>query len=265
MKLQLLSDLHLEMNPTYRPSNSGSDVLVLSGDICVANFLTKSEASPYHKYKMLFHEFFKHCSENWKYVVYVSGNHEHYHGRFNDTTEILKNFLAEFPNVYHLDDESVELDEVLFVGTTLWTDLNKYNPVTSSVVQGSMNDYHVVTFKDGSTYRKLTPMDTVKANKKAVEYVETASDGHSKVVVVGHHTPTELSVAKEFKNDYHMNFAYHNDLWYFIEGKPQIKLWTCGHTHHAHKYYVGETLVACNPKGYPDQKTGFYEGMVLEV
>ena len=32
--------------------------------------------------------------------------------------------------------------------------------------------------------------------------------------------------------------------------RPQIKLWTHGHTHHEFDYMVGSTRVVCNPRGY---------------
>ena len=33
MKIQEMSDLHLEFDPDFRPVNEGSDVLILAGDI----------------------------------------------------------------------------------------------------------------------------------------------------------------------------------------------------------------------------------------
>jgi hypothetical protein len=47
-----------------------------------------------------------------------------------------------------------------------------------------------------------------------------------------------------------MNGGYSSNLEFFIEDHPQIKIWTCGHTHFVHQYYIGDTLVACNPRGY---------------
>jgi hypothetical protein len=47
-----------------------------------------------------------------------------------------------------------------------------------------------------------------------------------------------------------MNGGYHSDLSEFILDHPQIVLWTCGHVHDPHMYYMGDTLVAANPRGY---------------
>jgi hypothetical protein len=38
----------------------------------------------------------------------------------------------------------------------------------------------------------------------------------------------------------------------FILERPQIKLWTHGHTHEEFDYMIGSTRVVCNPRGYAD-------------
>jgi hypothetical protein len=47
-----------------------------------------------------------------------------------------------------------------------------------------------------------------------------------------------------------VNGAYSSDLSEFILDRPQIKVWTHGHTHDKYDYMVGSTRVICNPRGY---------------
>jgi hypothetical protein len=47
-----------------------------------------------------------------------------------------------------------------------------------------------------------------------------------------------------------MNGGYSSDLESFIIDRPQIKLWTHGHTHHNFDYMIGSTRIVCNPRGY---------------
>ena len=47
-----------------------------------------------------------------------------------------------------------------------------------------------------------------------------------------------------------MNGGYHSNLEEFIMDRPNIKLWTHGHTHEDFDYMVGDTRVVCNPRGY---------------
>jgi hypothetical protein len=47
-----------------------------------------------------------------------------------------------------------------------------------------------------------------------------------------------------------MNGAFASALDDFIAYRPQIKLWTHGHTHEPFDYMIGTTRVVCNPRGY---------------
>ena len=47
-----------------------------------------------------------------------------------------------------------------------------------------------------------------------------------------------------------MNGAYSSNLDEFIMDRPQIKLWTHGHTHEDFDYMIGSTRIVCNPRGY---------------
>jgi len=60
---------------------------------------------------------------------------------------------------------------------------------------------------------------------------------------------------KQYEDNVMVNGAYSSDLTEFILDRPQIKLWTHGHTHHVFDYMVGSTRIFCNPRGYKD-----YEG-----
>jgi hypothetical protein len=69
-----------------------------------------------------------------------------------------------------------------------------------------------------------------------------------------------------YKDETIMNGCYHSSLEEFILDRPQIKLWTHGHTHYAFDYVIGDTRIVCNPRGYegyePDggwDKTKFIE------
>ena len=75
MKFALCSDLHLEFETIELNNTEGADVLVLSGDICIAKDLPLTNTIRNEKWM----EFFTHCSEQFKDVIYIMGNHEHYH------------------------------------------------------------------------------------------------------------------------------------------------------------------------------------------
>jgi Icc-related predicted phosphoesterase len=147
--------------------------------------------------------------------------------------------------------DSIVIDDITFVGGTLWTDMNKHDPNTMYMIANMMNDFRHIRHSQHN-YRRFLPEDAVRQHTATLQYIKETieSDPTKKYVVVGHHTPTALSIHDQYKNDVYMNGGYHSDLSEFILHHPQVVLWTCGHVHHPHSYYVGNTFVAANPRGY---------------
>jgi hypothetical protein len=77
-----------------------------------------------------------------------------------------------------------------------------------------------------------------------------------KFIVVGHHCPSKKSIHPKYAHDKIMNGAFASDLDDFIAYRPQIRLWTHGHTHEPFDYTIGETRVVCNPRGYSGHEPG---------
>ena len=206
------------------------------------------------------HDFFEMCSKEYKNVIYIVGNHEHYNGDFSQTIPHLKRSFGYLDNLHILDKETVTIDDVTFIGGTLWTDMNKEDASTMISISGMMNDFIKVSNgkldnnSDKPFYRikRLNPDDVVIDHKEMLEYIRTIVDGKydQKFVVVGHHAPSKLSTKPRYKDDYLMNGAYSSDLSEFILDYPQIKMWTHGHTHDTFDYLMGSTRVVCNPRGY---------------
>lgn len=267
MKIQVASDLHLEF-ADLKLENAGADVLVLAGDICVAEDFTRGPESPRRKAAERYLAFFEQVSKDFDQVVYVMGNHEFYHGKWNKTPAILKEALMQFENIHLLDRDILVYKGVTFLGATLWTDMHKEDHWSMLAIRDMMNDYSVIVDDTGSCYTRLKPATTVQAHKAALGYFNAVLQGmheDDKVVIVSHHAPSFLSVHEKYKNDTTMNGAYASDLSEFILDRPQIKLWVHGHMHDQHKYTLGETQVVCNPRGYPREYTAFDPKLVLTV
>lgn len=258
MRINLMSDLHLEFADLTLP---GGDVLILSGDLCEAKRIKKEM---YNKDMVLLeHErtdqrpdrFFRFLEEEcskYKEVIYVMGNHEHYGFQLQKTLPHIKEQLPA--NIHLLENETYTIEDVTFVGATLWTDMNKGDDLTMFHMKSSMNDYRQVTmFNEAkNVYHRLTPERTVEEHYKSRQYIReavgTAPTG--KFVVVTHHAPSKASIKPRYAGDHLMNGAYSSDLSDLILDNPQIKVWTHGHTHDPFDYMIGSTRVLCNPRGY---------------
>jgi predicted phosphodiesterase len=283
MKIKLVSDLHLEFSDIMIPNDADYDLLILSGDIMVAQDLHDHQDENVRTAAMLemlgsrqlkaqrFRDFLKRCSFQFPHVIYVAGNHEFYHGKFFASIDHLREECAKYPNIYFLENDVKVINDIVFMGATLWTDCNKHDPFTLHALADMMNDFRIIR-NDQSGYRSLKPADIADRHRKTLQYFKTVMDGYpqeQKFVVVGHHTPSHMSCHPQYAHDYIMNGGYHSDLSDFILDHPQIKLWTHGHTHHPFDYVIGSTRVVCNPRGYENdgynEDTGWNPNIILEV
>ena len=300
MKIAVCSDLHLEFSTISLENTKNADVLVLSGDICVARDLAErddlgvmGEDTKSNKC----HAFFQECCERFPHVIYVMGNHEHYHGDFAYTVTNIRDRLAYLHNLHILDKDIFELDEVTFIGGTLWTDMNNEDSLTLYHMKGMMNDFRCVNnshrtvtrkvpiykkdengnyiaqtingitsyVEDGFKFKeevaKFSPENAVEDHKKMMQYIPLVMEGKfdRKFVVCGHHAPSKLSTHPRYKDETIMNGGYSSDLSEFILDHPQIKLWTHGHTHEPFDYMIGETRIVCNPRGYDGYEQRAYD------
>jgi predicted phosphodiesterase len=258
MRVAVISDLHLEFEDLTLP---GGDVLILSGDVMEARKLKKEMYNP--EMVLLAHEDPKKRPDRWyrfmeeecsKYreVVYVMGNHEHYGFQYQKSYAHIASQLPN--NVTLLENQTHQIDDVVFVGATLWTDMNKADPLTMFHMRGQMNDYKQVTMFNESknVYHRLTPEKTVEDHYRSRQFIQETVEGKydQKFVVVTHHAPSKASIKPWYANDTLMNGAYSSDLSEFIMDNPQIKVWTHGHTHDLFDYMIRSTRVICNPRGY---------------
>ena len=293
MKLALASDIHLEFGPITLANTEGADVLVLAGDICVAKHFVDGRPTYMQHLAREYRAFFDHVTKQFPHVIYIMGNHEHYSGDVAHTENILREHL-DYSNLHILEKQTWTYNGYTFVGGTLWTDMDNENGVAMSYCQSAMNDFREVLNsnrmvvrnvpvyernplwtddgRNGGQYTKddtgamirigykskeeparWTPEDSVVDHRKMLAYVDHVTRDPGSYIVVGHHCPSELSVADQYKGDM-LNAAFRSRLDEFIESRPQIRYWLHGHTHHNFNYWIGETRVVCNPRGYVDHE-----------
>ena len=280
MKIQLASDLHLEFADVMIKNESNADVLILSGDILVADDLRNQPANlawgdfpdeghGRAKRAMRYRDFFQRVSFQFKHVIYVMGNHEHYHGKFDQSAEIIRNTLGylNIQNIYLLDRDTKLIDGVHFIGGTMWTDCNKGDPMTLYHLEQCMNDFRVIRIAS-ENFKKFLPNRTVTEFTKTRDYFKSVIGNlpeDAKVVVCSHHAPSHLSIHDIYKHDTLMNGGYSTDMSEFILDRPRIKVWTHGHMHNNFDYLVGDTRVICNPHGYPGENDQFDFNFTFEV
>lgn len=248
--IRYISDIHLEWDETWIPPAMEGDedtLLIIAGDLWKdSKHLTKIislwDCSWTEK-----------VAQQFKYVLYVHGNHDYWNSRLDTLFEKNKEFAQSIDNVYLLENSAMTLDGIRFVGGTLWTDYGNRNQISMMEAVQYMNDYRLT--RVGDDYHKMKPTDCLKifdATKKTIfKEAEECKKNDIPCIVVTHMTPSHQSVHEKYRNpsDALANTWYYSELGNYIVDSG-IKYWFCGHVHHAHEYSIGETVIKCNPKGY---------------
>lgn len=259
MKLAIASDIHLEFGAIELENTQSADVLILAGDICQAVDVTHDTTMGRRC-----QTFFEQVSNRFSRVIYIMGNHEHYQGDYARSRERLQLMLDDHGchNVHLLDKDTVTIEDVTFVGGTLWTDFNREDSLCMWHARQAMNDYRVCKnsasgISGGGYASRLQPEDTLADHRAMLEYVRVVTEGKrdKKFVLVIHHAPSSASVAECYRGDLLMNGNFYTELSDFVLDHPQIRLICHGHMHNVSDYMIGSTRVVCNPRGYVGHET----------
>lgn len=235
MHIQFFSDLHTEFGPVHlRPHQA--DVVVLAGDIGAGSKVLRWIEQQFPDIP----------------VVYVLGNHEFYGSSVEATWEQMR---ARCPaHVHVLENQSVVLNGVRFLGCTLWTDFALFGPYTQlgamQEAEQQMNDYGQISIRAADGKRKLQPADVLTTHVRSRRWLqaELAQPFSGPSVVVTHHAPHHDSVPEAHHRDL-LSAAYASDLTALT---GQAQLWIHGHTHNSRDYTHNGTRIVCNPRGYPN-------------
>jgi hypothetical protein len=244
MRVKCGSDFHLELCESGHgvPNLGSGDVLILGGDIlCARHFKTDG------KLHQIYKDFLQKCADNFQWVLYLKGNHEPYSFHWESTDKIIKENLPE--GIHFMDDSVVKIQDWNFLGTTLWADFRKENPLEMMEASRYLNDYRAIRI--GSNYRKLRPEDTLEFHKKSKQFLLDTLPmlENQKVWICTHHAPSYQSIHPKYRMET-INGSYASDLDELILSHPQIKYFSHGHTHHSFDYMIGGCRVICNPRGY---------------
>jgi Icc-related predicted phosphoesterase len=289
MKIAICSDLHLEFGTITLDNTEGADVLVLAGDICVAKHFVDGRPTYMQHLAKEYREFFNHVCKEFPQVIYIMGNHEHYSGDVAHTYNTLRYNLdygnlhileketwKHQGHIFVCGTLWTDMDDSNSLTLSYCRDaMNDFREVRNSnrmvvrrVPVYMENSLYTEDGRNGGRYVKdekgalipngvkfkeepsrWSPEDSVADHAKMLAYIDHATRDSGSYIVVGHHCPSEQSVADMYKGNL-LNGAFRSQLDDFIEARPQIRLWLHGHTHHNFDYEIGSTRVVCNPRGY---------------
>ena len=116
-QIQIASDIHLEYyknidNILKKLKPNKNSILVLAGDIGKPRLPTYDQLLSW-------------VSKNYKSVVLIAGNHEYYHSNkiYSHVLPTITELTKKYDNIHFLENGSVMLDGIKFIGCTLWSDV----------------------------------------------------------------------------------------------------------------------------------------------
>ena len=246
MRLQILSDLHLEFGD-YEPAKTDAEVVILAGDIHVGRKGVRWMKKQFPEQP----------------VIYVAGNHEFYghtvKGWFREARA-----AAEGSNICLLEKETIQIADFTFLGCTLWTDFQLWpNAPAAMLAAGkALSDFNVIRGEKDW----FQPEDALKLHQESIQWLKSALGkcDPQKSVIITHHAPSEKSIPPIHAGSI-LNAAFASALDPFVKASG-VPLWIHGHTHHGVDYRLGMTRVFSNQRGYPHEPApGFVADLVLEL
>lgn len=265
LKVRCYSDLHLDHYAQYASSKGDkafwyppvleddkNTILILAGDLWMgskwiewAGFSWISKVAP-----------------RFKQVLVVLGNHCYWpmgdltitHGA-NKCNALLSDMKLE--NVIVLDCDTFAIDDVLFVGATLWTDMDKHSPFAMYNMKNCMAYDGKCRYETGpiGQYQSFNSDLWVRTHTKHKLYIKHVVEQNrdKKIVVITHHVPLTTLGDPMYEAD-SSNCYYSSDLSEFILDNPHIVAWVNGHSHYCRNELFGDNTRMINRSlGYMDE------------
>ena len=280
MKIQLLSDLHLEAHPHFTAQPTpGADVLVLAGDVGSYQNGTQLTDADFGlaRFSPL---------NGWPTpVIFVPGNHEYDAQDFDAAHARLRATCARLGLIW-LERETVVLQGVRFVGTTLWTDFDALGPSAADVPvhKGINHSVNVLAqqlkarekaFRAANYYLSKTlttrhgePWLAEGLREQALQCQDwlrgvLATPFEGPTVVVTHFAPSLHSADPRYGR-VPGTAGFCNALDALL---PQAHTWLHGHLHAPSDYMHHGCHVVANPLGYArkNEQAAFRPDLLIEI
>ena len=275
MKVQLLSDLHLEAYPHWRATPApGADLLVLAGD--VGSYQAGSQLTDTDFGLGQFS-----AAQDWPTpVLFVPGNHE-YDSQDFDAAHTRLRETCERLGLIWLERETQVLNGIRFVGTTLWTDFDALAPPAATTAAAPTNALaqqlkaRDKAFRAANYYLKKTQTtcngepwlaEGVRAQGLVCQEwlrdaLATPFDGPT--VAVTHFAPSLHSADPRYGNT-PGTAGFCNALDDLL---PHAQLWLHGHLHAPSHYTHRGCRVVANPLGYArkNEQAAFQPEILIEI
>ncbi|MBA9030956.1 metallophosphoesterase [Rhizobium leguminosarum] len=270
MRAWIISDLH------YSPTDAlmGMPFRVPDADICIC-------AGDISENISISIAYLRRDIERHMPVILVLGNHDYYNGSLDFALERARREIAG-TRIRLLENQSIEIGDIRFVGATLWTDFavsiggdehvppEERRAIAFGLVPSLMADFSCIFRSDSRRPGEnglITVREILERHIASRSYIDQEFEKPfaGRTIVVTHHAPlTQSFYARYFGHV--TNAAFGSDLSDLI-ARRRPSVWIHGHIHRFRDYMAGGTRVICNPRGYGGERetSGFRAGFVIDL
>ena len=275
LKIQIASDLHLDTYGDNIPDDiiiPNAPVLALLGDVGCAG------SNNYRRF--LYQQ-----AERFDHVIFLAGNHEYYNEQIKtkkdknissdeaiSTTEIqplmtifeqqkwMRDVADGKSNLHFLEKDSVEINGVVILGTTLWSwipehmieraELQRHDYVKSFI---SINNKYNV--KEGAETVRVehTNIQFLQCRQWIEDQIDHYNDKNKPILILTHFAPSMEGTCDPRFDGCEMNCCWATDLTDVMQRSNNIVAWACGHTHYNFDFIKAGTTtrLVSNQRGHP--------------
>ncbi len=254
MRLQLLSDLHLETEAFDPEPTPGAELLILAGDV-------DSGWAGLRRFA------------DWPVpILFVPGNHEYDRRDFDAARAGLRRLSDELGFTLLDDSSCIRSDEqgrrVRFLGSTRWSDFDLFGESQRerAMRAGGYFQRVMAATRDGQSFDAVAVREEALRCKAWLTQELTLGDrgpDWDATVAITHFAPSLRSADPRYGRQPGTASFCNND----EDLLGGARLWLHGHLHCQHNYRIGDTRVICNARGHArkGEPAGFEPKILIEV
>lgn len=232
LAIQFFTDIH-NYDLSFMPEKTHADILVCSGDLDTG-FNTQKLVTSIQ-------------TEHDKPFYSALGNHDFWNGSSLEVGMSYQKWLDYYKsisndNIRFLNNETIVVNEVALIFSTLWTDFDRNNIQLKMMASGISKDFQKIELEDDFIYSDFMYNLYLESRHFIIQELEKHSD--KKCVVVTHNPP---SIKCNIKYDITLSSYYWVGYMEDIIARYQPALWLSGHMHNFFDEVIHGTRVVINP------------------
>lgn len=195
----------------------------------------------------------------FKHVIAVAGNHDYYGKTIKEVdTGYFAALQSSHSNFHFLQCGEIVIDDVRFLGCTLWTDLRNGHPLTVHTVANAGNDFRKIHNQNDDDH--ISPEEIMSINREHQAWLRNKLNEPRErtTIVLTHFAPDRICRDRRHRDDEFSFYTTNSNMRDVLECESW-DTWLFGHVHSKQRHIFETTdgrrqQLLANPRGYPHRE-----------